>query len=123
MTPCFMWVLAMDALNCCTIAFFCIMFSCTLSASGFPFAVCSAVAVLTAVEALHYLELWSESYWLVEMIVDVTPVFETSVCYMVVVEVDYDRAMFRVAGSLFVLASQIRDFGDGSAREAIGDFE
>ena len=81
------------------------------------------MAVFAAVEALHYLELRSESYRLVEMIVDVTPICETSVCHVRVVEVDYNRAMFRFAGSLFVLASQIRDFGDGSAREAVGDFE
>ena len=105
MSPCFMWVLAMNALNCCTIAFFCIVLSCTLSTSRIPFAVRSAMAVFTTVEALHYLELRSESYWLVEMIVDVTPICETSVCHVRVVEVDYNRAMFRFAGSLFVLAS------------------
>ena len=105
MTPCFMRVLAMDALDYSTVAFLRIMFSCTFSASGFPFAVCGAMTVLIAVEALHYLELWSESYWLVEMIVDIAPVFEASVCYMVVFEVDYDRAMFRFARSLFVLVS------------------
>ena len=81
------------------------MFPCTFSTSGFPFAVCGAMTVLAAVEALHYLELRSESYSLVKMIVDITPVFEASVCYMVVVEVDYDRAMFCFARSLFVLAS------------------
>src|SRR5271169_4205253 len=102
----------MNALNCCTIAFFCIMFPCTFPTSGFPFAVCSAMAVLAAIEALHYLELRSESFWLVIEVVDVAPVCDTSVCYMIVVKINHDRAVFRFAGGCFVFTSKKSDFRD-----------
>src|SRR5271168_1952208 len=94
MTPCLMWVLAVDALNYCTVTFLRIMVSCTFSASGFPFAVCSTMAVLAAAEALHYLELRDESLWLVVKIINVTPVCDTFVCCVVIFEIDHDRTVF-----------------------------
>jgi hypothetical protein len=78
------------------------------------------MAVLAAVGALHYLELRSKSYWLVKKVVDVASVCKTSVCYMVVVEIDHNRAMFRW---FFVFASKKGDFGDSYAWEAIGGLE
>jgi hypothetical protein len=99
------------------------VFSCTFSTSGFPFAVCCTMTILVAVEALHYLELRSESYWLIKEIVDVASVFETSVCYMVVVEIDYDRTMFCFAGWFFIFPSKEGNFGDSSTWEVIRDFE
>jgi hypothetical protein len=99
------------------------VFSRTLFASGFPFAVCCTVAILAAIEALHYLELRSESYWLVKKIFDVASVFETSICYMVVVKIDHDRAMFRFVGWFFVYPSKEGNFGDCSTWEVVGDFE
>src|SRR5436190_23969590 len=45
--------------------------------SGFPFAVCSAMTILTAVEVLHYLELWDESYWVIMNVVPTAPSCKT----------------------------------------------
>ena len=69
-----------------------------------PFAVCSMMAIFAAIETLHDLKLWSESSWLVKKVV-IAPVCEAYVCYVVVIEVDYDRAMFRFARSYFVFVS------------------
>jgi hypothetical protein len=99
------------------------MCSRTISASGFSFAVCGTVAVLTAVEALHYLELWDESLWLVVKIVDVTSISNTFVCCMIVVEVDHYRTVFHFDGGFFVFASEKGNFGDGSAWKVVGGFE
>ena len=112
-TPYFVRALAVCALNCCTVAFLCVVISRTFSASGFLFAVCGAVAVLAAVEALHYLKLRVESFWHIVKIVDVAPVCDTFVCCVDIVQIDHNGAMFCFAGGFFVFASE-GNFGDGS---------
>ena len=52
----------------------------TFFASGFPFAICGAMTILTAVVALHYLELRDESFWLIVKIIDVASICDTFVC-------------------------------------------
>jgi hypothetical protein len=95
----------------------------TFSTSGFSFASYSPITVFAAVEALHYLELWEESFWLIIDVVDVASICDAFICCVVVVEIDHNRVVFRFDGGFFVFVSKKIDFGDGSAREAIGGFE
>ena len=99
------------------------MFSCTFSTSGVSFAVGSTVAILAAVEALDYLELQDESFWLVVKVVDVAPICDAFVCCVDVVQIDYDGAVFCFGGGFFIFASKRSDFGDGSAWEIVSGFK
>jgi len=99
------------------------MISRTFSASGFSFAICGAMTVLTAVEALHYLELWNKSFWLIVNIVDVASISNTFICCVIVVEIDHYRTMFHFGGGFFVFASKRGNFRDDSAWEIVGGFE
>ena len=99
------------------------MFSCTFSTPGVSFAIGSTVAILAAVEALHYLELRDESFWLVVEVVDVAPICDTFVCCVDVVQIDYDGAVFCFGGGFFIFASKRSDFGDGSAWEIVSGFK
>ncbi len=98
------------------------MFSCTFSISGFSFAVFSTIAIPTAVEVLH-LELRNKSLCTIVKIVDIAPVCDTFVCYMNVLQIDHDRAMFCFTGEFFVFVLKKSDFGDDSTSEVVDDFE
>src|SRR5208282_6054627 len=113
----------MYALNYCIVTLLCVMFSRTFSASGFLFAICGPMTILTAVEALHYLELWDKTFWLIVEIVDVAPICDTFVCCVVVVEIDHYRTVFRFDRGFFVFASEKGSFRDDSAWEIVVGFE
>ena len=81
------------------------------------------MTVLAAVEALHYLELWDKSFWLIVKIVDVASISNTFVCCVIFVEIDHYGAVFRFGGGVFVFASKKGNFRDGSAWEIVGSFE
>ena len=70
------------------------MFSSAFPASGFPFAVYCTVAVLAAVIALRYLELWGEPLWHIVDVVDVAPVCDAFVCDVNFLQIHNDGAAF-----------------------------
>jgi hypothetical protein len=56
------------------------------------------MAILAGVEALHYLELRDESYWVIVKVIDVASVCDTFVCYV--------NVPGAFAGGFFVVASK-----------------
>ena len=99
------------------------MCSRAFSASGFSFAICGTMAILATVEALHYLELWDKTFWLIMKIVDIASICDTFICCVIVFEIDHYRAMFRFGGGFFIFTSKKGDFRDGSVWEIVGGFE
>ena len=81
------------------------------------------MTILTAVEALHYLELWDKTFWLIMKIVDVASICDTFIGCVAVVEIDHYRTVFRFGGGFFVFASEKDSFRDGSAWEIVAGFE
>ena len=100
----------MYALYCCAVALLCIMFSRTFSASGFSFAVCGTMTIFIAVEALHYLELWDKTFWLIMKIIDIISICDIFVCCVIIVEIDHYRTMFLFDKEFFVFISKKDDF-------------
>lgn len=54
---------------------------------------------------------------------DVKPVYDASVCYMMITQRDYDGIMLRFAGRCFVFASTRDNFDDSSALEEVDGLE
>ena len=73
------------------------------------------MTIFATVEALHYLELWDKSFWLIINVVDIAFICDTFVCCVIVVEIDHNRAMFCFDGEFFVFVSKKSDFGDDFA--------
>ena len=83
----------MYALNYCIITLLRVMFSRTFSISGFSFIICGMMIILTAIEVLHYLELWDKSFWLIMKIVDVAFICDTFICCVIVRDLRSARIM------------------------------
>ena len=88
----------MYTLNRCAIALVRTVLSCTFSTSGVSFAIGSATTIIAAVEALHHLKLCYESFRRVGKVIEVAPVCDTFVCCIMVVQIYYDKVLFRFTG-------------------------